>query len=171
MAHEAGSEFESFVAEQLPRLRALARLLTGNHPDAEDLVHDALIRVGLKWRSVDKNGNPGAYVRTTLVRLNLNRVRRRALERRLLRLQRAMPVASAGPTSSVELPDWLEGALETLTPNQRAAVVLRFLEDLMFDEIALIIGCSAGTVRSHVSRGVAQLRAFAPAAEEEAWRR
>lgn len=62
-----------------------------------------------------------------------------------------------------ELPEWLLAALRSLTPQQRAAVVLRVLEDLDHADIAERLGCSAGTARSHLSRGLARLRELAPA--------
>ena len=74
-------EYEMFVEAELPRLLGYARVLTGNDHDAWDLVQDGLVRVGLRWGRVERAGNPAAYTRTTLVRLNIDRLRRGRRER------------------------------------------------------------------------------------------
>lgn len=151
-------QFEDFVDAELPRLLGLARALTGNSHDAWDLVQEALVRVGLRWPRIDAAGNAGAYTRTTLVRLNIDRLRRLRRER----------LGGALPDRGVDapLPDgvdaWLLVALAGLTPRQRTAVVLRFVGDLDVAGVAERMGCSVGTAKSHLSRGLARLRAHAP---------
>ncbi len=155
-------EFETFVEAELPRLLGLAHLLTGNPHDAWDLVQETLVRVGTRWRRL-AGQNPGGYARTVLVRLNVDRGRR--LRRELLpgRVpEREVPVVVVEETAP-----WLRRALAGLTPQQRAAVVLRTVEDLDHAAIAARLGCSVGTARSHLSRGLARIRAAAPAHEVE----
>lgn len=148
--------FEEFVEVETPRLLGLAYALTGNPHDAWDLVQESLVRVGVRWRRLAEQ-NPGGYARTTLVRLRVDRVRR--LRRELL--PGLLPEREAPVALTDEIDPWLLAALGRLSPHQRAAVVLRVLEDLDHAEIADRLGCSAGTARSHLSRGLARLRATA----------
>src|SRR5687767_1659886 len=102
-------EFVSFVDAQLPGLLGYARVLTGNDHDAWDLVQECLVRIGLKWSRIDREGNPVGYARTTLVRLNIDRMRRGGRER---------PVELV-PDSTVDEPvagiePWLLAALRSL---------------------------------------------------------
>ncbi|MFS3128793.1 sigma-70 family RNA polymerase sigma factor [Nocardioides sp. Bht2] len=145
--------FEEFAASELPRLLALARALTANSHDAWDLTQEALVRVGVRWSRLASQ-NPGGYARTVLVRLNIDRIRR--LRRELL--GPAVPDADAPVQLSGELDDSLQQALATLTPKQRAAVVLRTVEDLDHATIAELMGCSVPTARSHLSRGLDRMR-------------
>lgn len=148
-------DFAAFVDAQLPRLLGYARALAGNPHDAWDLTQDVLVRLGGRWSRVDE---PLAYARTSLVRANIDRVRRRSHER----LVAAVPESGSVEGMSA-LDPWLEAALDALPVRQRTAVVLRYVDDLDHAGIAAAMGCSVGTARSHVSRALATLRAQAPA--------
>lgn len=153
--------FEAFVEAETPQLLGLAHALTGNPHDAWDLVQESLARVGVRWSRLVTE-NPGGYARTTLVRLNIDRARR--LKREVLPgavPDRPAPVEVVGP-----IDPWLVAALAELTPQQRAAVVLRVVEDLDHAGIAERLGCSAGTARSHLSRGLSRMRELALTREE-----
>lgn len=150
-------EFEEFARSETPRLLGLAHALTGNPHDAWDLTQEALVRVGLRWRRLSAQ-NPGGYARTVVVRLNIDRARRRRREV----LTDTTPDRPAPVEVVDEIDPWLRTALDELTPQQRAAVVLRVLEDLDHAGIAQRLGCSVGTARSHLSRGLARLRERAP---------
>jgi RNA polymerase sigma-70 factor (sigma-E family) len=153
----AGREFDSFVEAELPRLLGLAYALTGNPHDAWDLVQESLARVGLRWRRL-RDEQPSAYARTVMVRLNIDRVRRLRREVPVpWTRERAAPVVDLGGVDP-----WVLDALAELSPNQRAALALRFVEDLDVAAIAQRMGCSVGTVKSHLSRGLARLRDHAP---------
>lgn len=152
------SEFAEFVDGEIPRLLGYARALTGNDHDAWDLVQECLVRVGQRWSSIDRSGNPAGYARTTLVRLNVDRLRR---------------IGREGPTNDVPtepaldpapegIEPWLLDALNALPPRQRTALVLRYVDDLDLRGIAEAMGCSVGTAKSHVSRGLQTLRQLAP---------
>jgi RNA polymerase sigma-70 factor (sigma-E family) len=152
------TEFAEFVDGEIPRLLGYARALTGNDHDAWDLVQECLVRVGLKWSSIDRGGNPAAYARTTLARLNVDRLRR---------------VGREGPSPDVPgdavldpapegIEPWLLEALNALPPRQRTALVLRYVDDLDLRGIADAMGCAIGTAKSHVSRGLQTLRERAP---------
>lgn len=153
--------FPEFVEQVLPGLLGYARALTGNHHDAWDLTQEALVRVGLKWSRVRHGSNPAGYARTTLARLNIDRLRRRRRES-LTGLVPEMPVEAELPLG-VEA--WLVDALATLSPKQRTAVVLRCVDDLDAAGIAEVLGCSVGTARSHLSRGLERMRMAVPEGE------
>jgi RNA polymerase sigma-70 factor (sigma-E family) len=146
--------FEEFVAAEMPRLLGLARALTPNVHDAWDLVNDTLAKASLRWRSIERGANPQAYVRTMMVRLNIDRLRR--LRREWLTSDPREPVYEDVLPVGVE--PWLAEAMAALTPRQRTAVTLRFVDDLDVASIARQMNCSVGTAKSHVSRGLAELR-------------
>ncbi len=158
MPTEGDSGFEEFVVIELPRLLGLARALTSNPHDAWDLTQDALAKVSLRWHTIDREGNPGAYARTALVRLNIDRMRRRRREW----LTSEPPELVHEDESPAAVEPWLAAAMALLTPRQRTAVVLRFTEDMDLAGIARMMTCSVGTAKSHLSRGLAELRRQAP---------
>jgi RNA polymerase sigma-70 factor (sigma-E family) len=145
--------FDEFVASALPPILRFARVLTGNEHDAWDLAQDAFARVGARWSHVESTGNPVGYVRTAVVRLNLNRLRR--LRREVLTRSPPEPIGRVPEYADVLD---LETALSSLPPRQRATLVLRFYEDLSVAETAQIMRCSEGTVKTQTSRGLAALR-------------
>ncbi|MFJ4277172.1 SigE family RNA polymerase sigma factor [Streptomyces massasporeus] len=149
--------FDEFAAARWSTLLHVARLLTGgDRQRAEDLVQEALVKLWFAWPKIADQA-PEAYVRTVLVRLAARSARRRWWgERPVDQLpDRAGPV---DVSSAVAERSRLEGALAQLSPKQRAAVVLRYYEDLPEAQVAQALGCPVGTARSHASRGVARLR-------------
>ncbi|WP_110207743.1 SigE family RNA polymerase sigma factor [Nocardioides daejeonensis] len=149
--------FAEFVEAQLPRLHGYARALTGNEHDAWDLTQEALVRVGLKWSRVSLGENPVGYAHTTLARLNIDRIRRRRRE-----LPGVVPERGVDAVLPDGVEPWLVGALAALSPKQRTAVVLRCVDDLDAAGIAAVLGCSVGTARSHLSRGLERMRQHIP---------
>jgi RNA polymerase sigma-70 factor (sigma-E family) len=158
---DTNEEFAAFVEAQSAVLLGFARALTGNRHDAWDLLQDTLVRVGEKWRRIDQ---PAAYARTVMTRLNIDRIRR--LRRELLGARTTEPAASDDRTSAAEA--WLVEALATLTPRQRTALALRYVEDLDVRGIADRMGCSEGTVKSQLSRGIQRLKEHARPTEDAA---
>lgn len=148
--------FRAFVEAQLPRLHGLARVLTASEHDAWDLTQECLLRVGLHWARVEGMGDPGAYARQTLVRLNIDRLRRIRRETLTWRTP-DKPYLDDHPGVAQT---WLIPALALLSPQQRTALALRFIEDQDTTEIARTMNCRVGTVRGHVSRGLARLRQY-----------
>lgn len=149
--------FEEFVDGQLPGLLGYARALTGHDADAWDLVQETLVRMGTRWARIDRGGNPAGYARTTLVRLNIDR------HRRTRRETPSDAVPDRGVESEVPgIDPWLLAALRSLPVRQRTALVLRYVDDLDLAGVAAAMGCSVGTVKSQVSRGLAVLRSVAP---------
>jgi RNA polymerase sigma-70 factor (sigma-E family) len=150
---DADADFARFAGVQTPRLLGLAYTMTGNPHDAWDLVQETLVRVGVRWNRL-RDEEPGAYARTVIVRLNIDRIRR--LRRELLvrhPADRESPVVEVGGAAP-----WLFDGLAQLTPRQRTALALRFVEDLDVAGIADRMQCSVGTAKSHLSRGLQRLR-------------
>ncbi|CAL9360601.1 SigE family RNA polymerase sigma factor [Streptomyces sp. DH-12] len=149
--------FDEFVAARWSALLHVARLLTGgDRQRAEDLVQEALVKLWFAWPKVAEQA-PEAYVRQVMVRLAARSARRRWWGERPVGELPDRP----GPgdvSASVAERSRLEAALALLTPRQRAAVVLRYYEDLPEGQVAQTLGCPVGTARSHASRGVARLR-------------
>jgi RNA polymerase sigma-70 factor (sigma-E family) len=136
----------------------LAYLLTGDRSVAEDITQDAFVRVSGHLAHLREGGTFDAYLRRAVVNLAKNHFRRRSVERAFL--ERARP-ATANPGHEQPLVERAAtmAALARLPQRQRAAIVLRFYEDLTEDAIAQILRCRNGTVRSLVTRGVQALRA------------
>ena len=132
----------------VPMVR-LAYLMVGSTTVAEDLVQDAFARMHRHW---DNAEHPRAYLRTTVVNACRSHLRRLALERAYRRHPSAL-----SDTVVVEA-DELFDALAALPSRQRAALVLRFYEDLSEADIAAALGCRPGTVKSLLHRGLAELR-------------
>ena len=150
-------EFADFVAA---RYRALVRTglgLTGDLGHAEDLAQSALIRTYLSWGRLREQANAEAYARQTPVRLAL-RERRRRWRGEIS----ADPIPEpAGLVTGYEHEDLaldVRRALAALPIDQRAVLVLRYLDDQSESQIAQALGISRGTVKSRVARGLAGLR-------------
>jgi RNA polymerase sigma-70 factor (sigma-E family) len=152
----ATDAFADFASAQAGPLLRLAHALTANPHDAWDLTQETLARIGERWGRT-RFDEPAAYARTVMVRLNIDRIRRLKRELPLPhRTEEAAPVQLVG-----ELDGWLVEALRTLTPRQRTALALRYVEDLDVRTIAQRMGCSEGTVKSQLSRGTERLREHA----------
>ena len=151
--------FEEFVQACSPRLFRTALLLAGqDRAAAEDLLQLALERAYRHWARVCGSGEPERYVRRILANASNDRWRQVARRReRLLSPGNADPLAP-DQSDAVAERDFLLRALAALPPRQRAVLVLRYFNDMPEAEIADALGCSVGTVKSQVSRGLARLR-------------
>ena len=138
---------ELFRSRWGPSVR-LATALTGDRGVAEELVQEAFLEVTRRWADVD---TPEAYLRTVLVNRCRNHRRHLGVGRRRL---------PPPPRLTVEDPalDELWHTLAGLSERRRAALVLRYYEDLPVAEIAVLLGCRPGTVSSLLHRGLADLR-------------
>ncbi|WP_261566496.1 SigE family RNA polymerase sigma factor [Frankia gtarii] len=152
--------FEEFVAHSGDRLLRSAVLLVGDRGAAEDLLQGALERTYRHWPRVS-TGQPEAYVRRVLVNAAASRWRRRRI--REVPWEPATAGVAGQPDHAERLVqrDGLIQALLTLPVRQRAVLVLRYLDDLPEAEVAAVLGCSVGSVKSQASRGLARLRASA----------
>jgi RNA polymerase sigma-70 factor (sigma-E family) len=146
---------EELLAARGEHLRRTASLLAGGPDDGEDLLQAALERLFRRWRSV--SGDPEGYLRRTMYNLAADGWRRRQAWRARVPLL-SQPVAMPAETAAVDERDHLIWLLRGLPPRQRTAIVLRYWEDLSEEDAARAMGCSAGTVKSAASRGLARLR-------------
>ena len=154
---EREADFSAYVSARQRSLARFAYLLTGGAHDAEDLVQSVLAKVYAKWDRISTVESPDAYGRRMMVNEYNSWWRRpwRRRERTNIELIRIMdPPASP----DVQRDDELWAVVRSLAPQQRAAVVLRFYEDLSEAQTADILGVSVGTVKSHTSRAIRSLR-------------
>jgi len=140
-----------------PYGRRLAYLLTGDEALAEDLVQEAFARLVGRLAHLRDRGAFEAYLRRTIVNLSKNYFRRRSVERSYLAREAAFPSGTLKEPDVVAR-EGMRQALLALPARQRAAIVLRYYEDLPDQQIAEILRCPRGTVRSLVTRGVQTLR-------------
>jgi RNA polymerase sigma-70 factor (sigma-E family) len=151
--------YEEFVNSRLPALLRYATMLTGDPHSATDVVQETMIRVHLKWSRVVRSGAPERYVRRMLTNVYLDGRRGSWLRRVVLHADPVEPPAVRDHAESAAERDRMWSMLAGLPPRQRAAVVLRYYEQLTDAEIAEVLGCAVGTVRGHISRALATLRA------------
>ena len=148
-------EYVEYVTARLPALRRLGYLLCGSEDGADDLVQQTITSLYVHWKRASAATHMDAYVRQMLVRVFLDE-KRRPWSR--VRLTDAPPDRPARDASSVEDRMVLRAALRKVPRRQRAVLVLRFLYDLPVHEVAALLSCSEGTVKSQTSHGLAALR-------------
>lgn len=136
----------------------LAYLLTGDRDLAQDLVQDAFVRLCGRFIDLRHPDGFSHYLRRTIVNLATSHFRRRKTERAYVEREGRHP-RSEEVEHDPETREALWHSLRVLSKRQRAAIVLRFYEDLSEAETAEILGCRPGTVKSLVSRGIETLRA------------
>jgi RNA polymerase sigma factor (sigma-70 family) len=145
--------FDEFYRAELGRLVALAR---GLCPPAvaEDIAQEAMLVAYRRWRSVSAMERPDLWVRRVCANLAVSSFRRKLVEvRALTRLAgRRDPEPLSDDTEEV----W--AACRSLPRRQAQAMALRSVYDLPIADIAVVLGCSEGTVKQHLSRGRATLR-------------
>ena len=152
---DVDAEFSAYVAARRPQLFRAACLLCGDPHRAEDIVQDALVRLYRAWDRVSSVENVDAYVHSMMVRVFLDEKRRGWWKVRLFGSPPERPAESPG---ALENRTVVRAALDRLPPRQQAVLVLRFLCDLPVAEVAEILDCSAGTVKSQTSHGLDTLR-------------
>lgn len=163
--HDRDKEFyAAFVSARYSSLYRTAYLLTGDHHTAEDVVQSALIKVYVSWRRVRAANRSESYARRIVVNEVVSLHRRRWTHE--VRSDRPDELARAGshagPEEAVVATHAAWVALATLTPRQRAVLVLRYYEDMSETEIAATLGIAAGTVKAHAHAALVALRARVP---------
>ncbi len=154
--------FEEFARARTPHLYRAAWLLCGHRAEAEDLVQETLAKVYVRMhrRLGPRLENPAAYANVTLTRTFISARRRRSSTETPYDV---LPEAAGGdPTERAVLRHDLDEALGSLTPTDRAVLVLRYLEDLPVDEVAAIVGLSPGAVKNRSMRALARMRERSP---------
>ncbi|MEU1282000.1 SigE family RNA polymerase sigma factor [Streptomyces sp. NPDC005805] len=153
------AEFAEFAMAAWPRLVRTATLLTGDFHEAEDLVQTTLAKVWSHFRRVPRE-EIDLYVRRALVNNNISRVRRRRVAHLLTPfLPESAHRVQADHSETTERRAAVLEALASLPARQRAVVVLRFWEDMREPDVAAVLNCSVGTVKTHTRRALRTLRA------------
>ncbi|WP_370944835.1 SigE family RNA polymerase sigma factor [Amycolatopsis sp. cg5] len=150
---QVDERFEAFVLRHYDELFRYAMILCGDRADAEDLVHDALLKLVRHLRRLDIEYER-AYARKAVFNLFLSG-RRRKLKEFLSDKQHTVEPDMA---PNVALRDEMLALLLTLPKRERAVITARFYLDLSEANTAALLGCSTGTVKSSTSRGLAKLR-------------
>ena len=150
--------FEEFAAARMPAVLKFAAVLAGDRATAEDLAQEVLIRAYSRWDRIGGLDRPELYVRKMILNEFLSWRRRSA--RQIPAGDRTLEPVNSAPDHATEYTEReaLLGELGKLPRRQRAVLVLRYYEDRADTEIAELLGCSPGTVRSHASRALATLR-------------
>ena len=149
--------FHDFVAARSASLFRTALLVVGDHQLAQDLLQESLVKTYVAWPRLRAVANAEAYTRRVIVTTAISWRRRRSFHERPVEV---LPEIAVG-----DLADAVVGGAElwplvqALPPKQRAAVVLRYCEDLSEAQTAELMGCSVGSVKKNASVGVAKLRA------------
>ena len=150
-------EFTAYAESASGRLLGTAFLLCGNWHTAEDLTQATLAKVFAAWRRISSRDAVQAYTRRTLLNTYFVDCRRKR-RGEVLTPDPAVLTGPVVPPPAPELRLELMAALAELPPRARAVVVLRYWEDMSVDQVAALLGCSPGNVKSQSSRALAKLR-------------
>lgn len=154
-----GGTMAELYTRYVPAGIRLAYLLTGDRHQAEDLAHEAFVRCVGRFQHLRAHTAFDAYLRRAIVNLHTSGLRRRRTEREWLRREGPRAAAAVSTQRDVGEREDLWRALATLPSRQRAALVLRYYEDLSERDAAEALGCSLSALKSLVARGSDALRA------------
>jgi len=154
-----GGDYAAFYTASWPRLLRVTYAVTGDSQRAEDALQTAFAQAFAAWEKVRRADDPAAYVRKIAVNAAL--AQERKAFRRRESLSGALPEPAPGRRSDddVVVRDEVWTAVQALPGRQRAVVVLRYYEDLTERQIAEVLGCRPGTVKSQAAAALATLRA------------
>jgi RNA polymerase sigma-70 factor, ECF subfamily len=150
------SAFRDSIQASIPALRRYARALTRDAETADDLVQDTLVRA-LRSEHLFHGEETRSWLYTILTNLNRNRLRSLARRPAHAPLGDNDAPDMAGPEAGMRD---IERAMQSLVPEQRAALLLVVLEGLSYRQVAEVQGVPIGTVMSRLARARAQIKAF-----------
>jgi RNA polymerase sigma-70 factor (sigma-E family) len=163
MRPDLEESFGAFVRARGEHHLRVAALLTGSAAEAEDLVQTSLVKLYRVWPRLDvATASPDAYLRKIIVNTRRSwwQTRWRQEAPTASVPDRPDPTEGGGnPADRQAVGSLVRSALALLPRQQRAVLVLRYLEDLPEAEVASLLGCSVGTVKTHAHRGLRALRA------------
>jgi RNA polymerase sigma-70 factor (sigma-E family) len=149
--------FGDYVARRSQVLLRAALALTGNRADAEDLLQATLVKAYQSWDRIDDAAALDSYVRRVMANTHISGWRRRRVDE--YPTDELPDSADSGDaTGDSDLRDVVQRALDRLPRQMRAAVMLRYYDDMTEPEVAAALGVTVGTVKSTVARAVAKLR-------------
>jgi RNA polymerase sigma-70 factor (sigma-E family) len=150
-------DIDTFLAARWSSLFRLACLLTGSPTEADDLLQESLVKVYLRWTKISRTQVPEAYVRRMIVNTLVSRSRRPYKRRELL--EGTIAAMAVGSSEDIVLDRAQVWPLVCALPvRQRAVIVLRYYEDMSEQEIADVLGCSTGSVKSQAHDALTSLR-------------
>lgn len=149
--------FRDFVYTRSRSLLRTAWLLTGDWYTAQDLVQAALAKTWPRWNSLTRGDEPEVYVRRVMVNTYATWWRRR-WRAEISSGELPDEPGDQDVYAAADLRDAIQSALATLPRQQRAVVVLRYFDDLTEAQVAQVLNCKVGTVKSQASRALAKLR-------------
>ncbi|MFI9012160.1 SigE family RNA polymerase sigma factor [Actinosynnema sp. NPDC053489] len=147
--------FEEFAAAQVTPLLRYATVLTGDPHLAQDVIQEVLLRAQQKWARIGSVDAPAAYLKRMVTNEYLGWRRRLKAHSPLTGVDPPQP----DPADHYDEREAMLQRIDRLPRKQKVAVVLRYYEGCDDAEIAAVLGCARGTVRSHISRALAVLRA------------
>jgi RNA polymerase sigma-70 factor (sigma-E family) len=150
--------FAEFALARAGALHRAAYLMVGDAHLAQDLVQEALTKTYVAWPRLRDPRNAEAYCRKAITTTAISWFRRKGWDNE--RPTEHLPdcAASRDADSGIAARDEVWQALHDLPPRQRAALVLRYYDDLTEAQTADVMGCAVGTVKSQVSAGLRKLR-------------
>lgn len=148
--------FGDYVRTRGGALLRAAQALTGNRADAEDLVQSTLVKTYQSWDSITDPAALDTYVRRIMINTHISGWRRRRVDE--YPTDELPDEPEADLTGNSDLHELVQRALDRLPRRMRAAVMLRYYDDMSEPEVAAALGVSVGTVKSTVARAVAKLR-------------
>jgi RNA polymerase sigma-70 factor (sigma-E family) len=151
-------DFDDFFRATWPRLYRTAYAVAGDAASAEDALQGAYVKAYASWRRVSRAEHPEAYVRRMVVNEILGTRRRAWWQRERPHGSVESPASVPAAELGVVEHDAVWTAVSALPPRQRAVIVLRYYEDLSEEQIADVLGCSRGTVKSQASAALTSLR-------------
>ena len=151
------ADFIEWASVRKGALLGTAYLMVGEHHLAEDLVQEALTKTYLAWPRIRDTSKAEAYARRAVTTTAISWWRRKSSHEQP---QERLPneVGRDEMADDLARRDWMWAELQALPVKQRSAIVLRFYEDLSVADTAYALGCSEGSVKSQVSRGLARLK-------------
>jgi RNA polymerase sigma-70 factor (sigma-E family) len=147
-------EFRQFYERLQPRAVGAARRMVGSAVLAEDLAAEAFARAYSRWSTVRRHPNPDAWLLRVVGNLSIDHLRREARRPEL----RPEPGRHDPAADDAALRIDLTQALDTLSGRQQEVVVMRYLIDLSEEDVAVSLGMSTGSVKTHLHRATAKLR-------------
>jgi RNA polymerase sigma-70 factor (sigma-E family) len=159
VGEDAREAFERLCRDEYAAILRAAYLITGDRQEALDVAQETFARAYQHWRTVSRLDRPAAWLQRVATNVALSWLRRRQVRGRVRAVPPPQYEAEAG---SFEPAGHLSRALATLSPGQRAVVVLRYYLDRSVEETATALGKRPGTVRALTSQALARLRETLP---------
>jgi len=165
----ADDDYSAYVAARWSTLIRAARLLGCSADEAEDVVQAALVKCYVSWSKVSTAGDRDGYVYKVLLNTRRSLLRKAGSAQLVGKAQQLEPSSGSDDYDAVDLTESVERALRSLTPTARQVVVLRFFVDLSEKQTADALGVATGTVKSRLSRALAQLSKDPHLADVPGW--